>query len=57
MLVAMLSISQGLAYLITEHIGFYAAMTGSKSTNALIAMIYDKTFKISSATNKKFSQG
>ncbi len=32
-------------------------MTGCKSTNAMIAMIYDKTFRISSATNKRFSQG
>ena len=54
-LVALLTLSQGLAYLIQEHIAFYARMTGCKSTNAMIAMIYDKTFKISSATNKKFS--
>mmetsp|Transcript_24839 Transcript_24839/g.17548 ORF Transcript_24839/g.17548 Transcript_24839/m.17548 type:complete len:109 (+) Transcript_24839:546-872(+) len=32
-------------------------MTGVKSTNAMIALIYEKQFKISSATNKKFSQG
>ena len=55
MLVLLLSLSQGMAYLITEHIAFYARMTGCKSTNAMIAMIYDKTFRISSATNKKFS--
>ena len=57
MLVLLLSLTQGLAYLISEHINFYATMTGCISTNAMIAMIYDKTFKISSATNKKFSQG
>ena len=55
MLVAGLTLSQGLAYFIQEHVTFYAKMTGSKSTNAMIAFIYDKTFKISSATNKKFS--
>jgi hypothetical protein len=32
-------------------------MIGSKSTNALIALIYDKQLKISSATNKMFTQG
>ena len=57
MLVALLTISQGLSYLITTHLSFYAGMTGCISTNGLIAMIYDKVFKISSATNKKFDQG
>ena len=57
MLVLVLVSTQGLAYFITEHIAFFARMTGCKSTNAMIAMIYDKTFKISSATNKKFTQG
>lgn len=30
---------------------------GSKSTNSLIALIYEKQLKLSSATNKVFSQG
>ena len=57
LLVAFLSTSQGLAYLITENINFYTAMTGCISTNALVAMIYGKLFTISSASNKKFDQG
>lgn len=32
-------------------------MIGVKSTNALISYIYKKQLKVSSATNKKFSQG
>lgn len=32
-------------------------MTGYKATNALIAMILDKQFKISPATNKTFTAG
>ena len=32
-------------------------MTGVQTTNAMVAMIYDKMFKISSATNKKYTQG
>ena len=55
--VLLLTVTQGLAYFIQEHLTFYSRMTGAKSTNAMIAMIYDKTFKISSATNKKFTQG
>ena len=32
-------------------------MLGIKSTNAMIALIYRKQLKLSSATNKTFSQG
>ena len=32
-------------------------MVGIKSTNALVAMIFEKQFKISSATNKRFTTG
>jgi hypothetical protein len=32
-------------------------MTGYKATNALIAMILDKQFRISQATNKQFTAG
>ena len=56
-LVSLLTLSQGLAYVLSEHIVFYARMTGVKSTNAMIALICDKAFKVSSATNKKFAQG
>jgi len=36
---------------------FYQMQLGSKCSAALIALIYNKSLKISSATNKKFSQG
>ena len=32
-------------------------MIGCKQTNALVALIYEKQFKISTATNKRFSSG
>ena len=32
-------------------------MIGVKSTNAMIALIYSKQFKVTSSTNKKFSSG
>lgn len=32
-------------------------MIGSKSTNALVGLIYEKNMRISSATNKQFQQG
>ena len=56
-LVGLLALSQGMVYIVQDHVTFYSRMTGVKSTNAMIAVIYDKMFKISSATNKKFSEG
>jgi hypothetical protein len=32
-------------------------MIGCKQTNALVSLIYEKQFKITSATNKRFSSG
>lgn len=49
--------TQGTSYLLSENIGFKQSFVGSKSTNALIALIYEKQFKLSPATNKVFSQG
>ena len=57
MFVVLLVLSQGLVYIINEHLTFYSRITGNQTTNAMIAMIYDKMFKISKATNKKYSQG
>ena len=50
-------LSQGISYMIKEHLTLYQRMTGIKSTNAIIALILDKQFKISAATNKTFSAG
>lgn len=57
MLVMFLVLTKFLSYLILEHLTFYQTTMGIKSTNALISYIYRKQLKISSATNKKFSQG
>jgi len=42
MLVVTLVVTQGLSYIIIEHLKLYQRMIGVKSTNALIAMIYEK---------------
>ena len=55
--VILLIVTQSIYYVVSEHLDFYQGMIGIKSTNALIALIYRKQLKISSATNKKFSQG
>lgn len=55
--VGLLVATQALFYLISEHLEYYQKMIGVKSSNALVAMIYRKQLKISSATNKRFSQG
>ena len=57
MLVVLLLLSQALVYIISEHLTFYSRMTGVQTTNAMVAIIYDKMFKISKATNKKYAQG
>ena len=57
MLVVLLLLSQALVYIISEHLTYYSRMTGVQTTNAMVAIIYDKMFKISKATNKKYAQG
>ena len=56
-LVGLLCASQAVSYLISEHVVFLTKMTGNKATNALSALIFNKTLRISTATNKKFSLG
>ena len=48
---------QGINLLLVENISFYSQIIGVVPTNALVALIFDKITKISSATNKKFDQG
>ena len=43
--------------LLTENFNFIQLTLGAKAKFALVEIIYDKVFKLSSATNKKFSQG
>jgi ABC-type multidrug transport system fused ATPase/permease subunit len=56
-LLSILMVSQGISFFIREHMTLYQRMTGFKATNALIAMILEKQFKVSPATNKTFTQG
>ena len=49
-----LGATQATAYLISEHVVYYTRMLGSKATNALAAMIFNKSLKLSPATNKQF---
>ena len=53
----LLILTQSFYYIVSEHLDFYQRMIGVRSTNAMIALIYEKQLKISSATNKKFTQG
>jgi hypothetical protein len=50
-------LSQGISFFIREHLTLYQRMTGYKAYNALIAMILQKQFRISPATNKQFTAG
>lgn len=56
-LVVAMVLIQGMNLLVVENISFYSQIIGVVSTNALVALIFDKITKISSATNKKFDQG
>ena len=49
--------TQVLSYVIGEHMSYYNVLTGRRSSNAVIAFIYQKYSSISSATNKDFSSG
>lgn len=49
--------TQVLSYVIGEHMSYYNVLTGRRSSNAVIAFIYQKYSRISSATNKDFSSG
>ncbi|CDW87468.1 abc transporter [Stylonychia lemnae] len=55
--VAALVITQCLNYILFEHIIYQQVMVGVSSVNSLVVLIYEKLFRISSATNKQFSQG
>ena len=57
MIVLILGSTQAVAYVITEHVVYYTRMTGSKATNALSALIFNKSLKVSQATNKQFALG
>ena len=46
-LVLILGGTQAAAYMMTEQVVFYARMTGSKATNALSALIFNKSLKVS----------
>ena len=49
--------TQLLSYCLSEHMTYHNVLTGRRSSNAVIAFIYQKYSKVSSATNKDFSSG
>ena len=49
-----LVISQGVCFLGAEYASFIQDMFGAKQKEALVGLIYEKQFRISSATNKQF---
>lgn len=57
MLVLVLGGTQAASYIVTEHLVYYTRMTGSKATNALSALIFNKSMKVSALTNKQFELG
>ena len=50
-------LTQIIAYLVNEHMYYRQIMTGIRSSNAVVAMIYKKHSRISNATNKEFTAG
>ena len=54
---SILCVTQVLSYIISEHMLYYNVLTGRRSSNAVIAFIYQKYSRISAATNKDFSSG
>lgn len=49
--------SQLINYFLMEHMSYLNVLTGRRSSNAVIAFIYQKYSRISAATNKDFSSG
>mmetsp|Transcript_31387 Transcript_31387/g.38944 ORF Transcript_31387/g.38944 Transcript_31387/m.38944 type:complete len:156 (-) Transcript_31387:3952-4419(-) len=49
--------TQLLNYCLMEHMSYFNVLTGRRSSNAVIAFIYQKYSRISAATNKDFSSG
>ena len=52
-----LVITSLIAYFLAEHMSYYNVLTGRRSSNAVIAFIYQKYARISPATNKDFDSG
>lgn len=49
--------TQLINYVLMEHMSYLNILTGRRSSNAVIAFIYQKYSRISAATNKDFSSG
>ena len=52
-----LCVTQIISFFLQEHVSYYNVLTGRRSSNAVIAFIYQKYSSISAATNKDFSSG
>ena len=57
MFVALIFITQFLSKLIYENAFFYQLSLGAKASHSLASLVYSKTMRISSATNKKYKKG
>ena len=57
LLVSMLVSSQAITYFVSEHISYYQSKVAALASSALVGLVYEKTLKISLATNKRFKSG
>lgn len=57
LLVGLLILIQVVSTITRNNLLYYQRMTGVKAQAALNSFIYEKQFRISAATNKKFSHG
>lgn len=49
--------SQTAAYVFSQHILYFQVMIGTRSSNALVALIYQKLHKLTPSTNKQYDSG
>lgn len=56
-LVLLLVVSQGITFIVEEHITFSQEITSNFICNAVVGLIYEKTLRLSPASNKKFKSG
>jgi hypothetical protein len=55
--VVLLVSSQGFTYFLQEHINFAKSVSSAQIIHSLIALMYEKSLRLSPATNKKFKPG
>ena len=55
--VLLLVLSSGVTFIVEEHITFSQEITSNFICNAVVGLIYEKTLRLSPASNKKFKSG